>query len=314
MQIDLPIDVDALPDISPPRKTVPTQNSHPRQKAKSSSTECCSPCPGVRVEIPEGKTPHSAYPFALHDQFGDPWDYTMQQGQLTLYARKCEPVLPHQKQCSGCRQLAEDNRLQGILDRMNEGVHNNAHLIYHSIGGLISIVRKRTAEIRTLKLRRVNDAEKLAGKLGVIDELKQWVMAVGSGKVERVDRLVRVNMAQKGGLRGLLNLYDHAAQKHYRPRNYTEEDYLRGLLLWRLGGARLVGIGHHALGLPSETMLRQHRVLPPLLVSPSSPKLNEVEENVQNVFAPIQMALATAILRVVHQVLMLDELKVEERP
>ena len=123
-----------------------------------------------------------------------------------------------------------------------------------------------------------------------------------------------VNMARKGGLRGLLNLYDRAAQKLYRPRNYTEEDYLHGLLLWRLGGARLAGIGHRALGLPSETTLRRHRVLPPLLVSPSSPKLNEVEENVQNVFAPIQTALTTAILRVVHQVLMLDELKVEERP
>lgn len=111
MQIDLPIDVDALPDISPPRKTVPTQNSHPRQKAKASSLDDCSPCPGVRVEIPEGMIPHSAYPFALHDQFGDPWDYTMRQGQLTLYVRKCEPVLPHQKQCSGCGQLAEDNQL-----------------------------------------------------------------------------------------------------------------------------------------------------------------------------------------------------------
>ena len=120
-------------------------------------------------------------------------------------------------------------------------------------------------------------------------------------------------MAQKGGLEGLLNLYDCAAQKLYHPRNYTEEDYLCGLLLWRLGRARLAGIGHCALGLPSETMLQQHRVLPPLLVSPSSPKLNEVKENVQNVFAPIQTALATAIPRVVHQVLMLDELKVKQR-
>ena len=111
MQIDLPIDVDALPDISPPRKTVPTQNSHPRQKAKASGLDDCSPCPGVRVEIPKGMIPHSAYPFALHDQFGNSWDYTMQQGQLTLYVRKCEPVLPHQKQCSGCHQLAEDNQL-----------------------------------------------------------------------------------------------------------------------------------------------------------------------------------------------------------
>lgn len=59
-------------------------------------------------------------------------------------------------------------------------------------------------------------------------------------------------------MRGLLNLYDRTAQKLYCPRNYTEEDYLCGLLLWQLGGARLAGIGHHALGLPSETTLRHH--------------------------------------------------------
>ena len=34
----------------------------------------------------------------------------------------------------------------------------------------------------------------------MIDKLKQWVMVVGSGKVEHVDCLVQVNIAQKGGL------------------------------------------------------------------------------------------------------------------
>jgi hypothetical protein len=73
---------------------------------------------------------------------------------------------------------------------MNKGVHENTHLVYHSIGGLVSIVQRKTEEIKTLKLCRLNDAKKLAGKTVAIDELKQWVMAVGSRKVERVDRLV----------------------------------------------------------------------------------------------------------------------------
>ena len=33
-----------------------------------------------------------------------------------------------------------------------------------------------------------------------LDDMKQWVMAVGSGKVEQVDCLVRVNLARKGGI------------------------------------------------------------------------------------------------------------------
>jgi len=120
-----------------------------------------------------------------------------------------------------------------------------------------------------------------------------------------------VNLARKGGMRGLLNLYECAAQKLYHPRNYTEEDYLQGLLLWRLGGARLAGIGHHALNLPSESSLRRWKVLPPLVISPSFPTAQEVEENVKNMFAPIFSVLEAAE-DVVHQVLMFDELKVEE--
>lgn len=91
---------------------------------------------------------------------------------------------------------------------MEGGVHEYSNLVYHSIGGLIEIIQQKVGKVRTLKLRILNDARKLANKAKVIDEFKQWVMAVGSGRVERVDRLVRVNLAQRGGMRNLLNLYE----------------------------------------------------------------------------------------------------------
>ncbi|KAF8874102.1 hypothetical protein CPB84DRAFT_1817929 [Gymnopilus junonius] len=144
--------------------------------------------------------------------------------------------------------------------------------------------------IHTLKLKVLNNARKLVGKAKAIDEYKQWVMAIGSGHVERVDHLVRVNLAHR------------AAVGIYKPRNYTEVDHLRGLLMWRLGGAQLAGIGQHALHLPSLTTLRRNM-----------PTLEEVTQNVKNVFAPI-MSLLTKDKKIVHQVLMFDELKVEEHP
>ncbi|EDQ99375.1 uncharacterized protein LACBIDRAFT_316580 [Laccaria bicolor S238N-H82] len=183
-----PIDVDALPDeMDALPNALPMAMDGPRNQKVDPKVPPPGkrPCPGVHVEISEGKSAHSAYPFGLHDELGDPWDYSVRRGRLTLHARSCENLSTHQKQCDGCYQLASDSRLQGILDRMNKGVHENAHLVYHSIGSLVSIVRRKTEEIRTLKLRRLNDAEKLAGKTVAIDELKQWVMAVGSGKVER---------------------------------------------------------------------------------------------------------------------------------
>jgi len=162
-----------------------------------------------------------------------------------------------------------------------------------------------------LRLRRLNDAKKLAGKAIALDDMKRWVMAVGSGKVERVDRLVRVNLARKGGIRNLLDLYDRAAKQVYHPRNYTEEDDLRGLLLWRLGGARVAGIAHHALNLPSLSTLRRCAIIPQLLISALAPMRLDVETNVISNFEGIYELLKTH--QVVHQIFMLDELKIEER-
>jgi len=167
----LPIDVDALSE------TLPMAMDGPKNQKIDHEVPLLGKhsCPGVYIEIPEGKSTHSAYPFGLHDELGDPWDYLVQRGHLSLHTRSCKNLLTHQKQCDGCYLLASDPCLQGILDRMNKGVHENAHLVYHSIGSLVSIVWRKTEEIKTLKLRRLNDAEKLAGKTVVIDELKQWV-------------------------------------------------------------------------------------------------------------------------------------------
>jgi hypothetical protein len=106
--------------------------------------------------------------------------------------------------------LYENGNLQGVLCWIETGVHKNTHLAYHSIGGLVTLVRQRVGEVKALRLRKLNDAQKLAGKAVALDDMKQWVMAVGSGKVECVDRLVWVNLARKGGIRNLLDLYDHA--------------------------------------------------------------------------------------------------------
>ena len=271
-------------------------------------------CPGIKIDIPLGKSAHSSYPFALHEQYSDPWNYSVTDGQLVLHSRQCmQNVLAKESQCLPCRRLTENSRLEGIISRMEGGVHEYSNLVYHSIGGLIKIIRRKVSEVRSLKLKVLNDARKLANKARVIDEFKQWVMAVGSGRVERVDRLVRVNLARRGGMRNLLNLYEQAAQGLYKPKNFTEEDHLRGLLLWRLGGARLAGIGNRALSLPSLSMLRRNTILPSLVVSPSKPSLKEIKENVVNIFAPIK-SLLTAEKNIVHQVLMFDKLKIEERP
>jgi hypothetical protein len=103
----------------------------------------------------------------------------------------------------------------------------------------------------------------------------------------------------------------NAAAQVYKPKNYTERDYLRGLLLWRLGGARLAGIANRMLGLPAVNSLRRHATIANLSPSVSRPTKAEVEKNLDACFADVADLVKKA--KIVHQVLMVDELKVEER-
>ena len=135
-----PIDVDSLPD-------------YPLHTEKTISNSINRPCEGFVVDLPHGISPHSAYPFGLHDELGDPWDYSVTQGILVLRARCCENVrVEGTKQCRGCKLLAESSLLKGVLDRLRMGVHENVRLVYHGVGGLAKIVRQKNGQVQALRL------------------------------------------------------------------------------------------------------------------------------------------------------------------
>ena len=104
-----PIDMDAWDDAHPMR-----------------STSLHKQCQGFKPDLPLGRTPHSSYPFGLHDQLNDPWDYSVTNGVLVLRSRKCTPdvTLDSEEHCQHCRSLMEDANIQGILRRMEIGVQS----------------------------------------------------------------------------------------------------------------------------------------------------------------------------------------------
>lgn len=300
--VDLPINVDTLPDVV----------NFPSPRGQLGKVMPIT-CVGVHVKIPPGKSIHTLYPFGLHEQYGDSWDYEVIGGQLTLRARNClKSVSGKDSRCKECDLLTDNAKLFGILDRMQKGVHKNAPYAFHGVGGLVTIAREKTNQINVLRLRKLNDARKIIAKSGALSNHKEWIMAIGSGKVERVERLVKAAIAQKRGIRALLKMHNDAAQTVYRTRTFTEEDQLRGRLLWRLGGARVADIGFKSLALPSLRTLRKMDLMPALIASPSHPSPSEVEANTVASTTMISEILKSA--KVVHQVLMLDEIKVEERP
>ncbi|KAJ7170425.1 hypothetical protein C8R43DRAFT_1120856 [Mycena crocata] len=106
-------------------------------------------------------------------------------------------------------------------------------------------------------------------------------MAVASGKVERVAQLVRACFNNNVGIRGLVERYQRACEAVYNPKGFSEDDMMLGLLILRLGGARLAGIIHRVIGLPGLSTLRKNTIIRPLRASPGVPTLAEIEENLE---------------------------------
>ena len=130
--------------------------------------------------------------------------------------------------------------------------------------------------------------------------------------------LVQAALKNGTGIGSIIEQYKRASEKLYKPKGYTSEDIMQSIVLLRLGGARVAEFAHRSLALPSLTTIRRNTVLPSLVVSPSTPLLADVEKNILSCFSAFESAgalseLASKSDKIIHQVLMLDELAIEKR-
>jgi hypothetical protein len=73
------------------------------------------------------------------------------------------------------------------------------------------------------------------------------------------------------GACGLMMLYSKAVKGYYSPKSFTEEEDMKAILMWRLGGNRLAEINHRANNSPSTTYLRPRSTVPPIIPSRNKP-------------------------------------------
>jgi hypothetical protein len=214
--------------------------------------------------------------------------------------------------CTPCEDLLSNDNLHGILERIAGEIHESTPLIFMPVSGLIATARRKIENLRTVKLLTLNDTRKLLAVLAELEEHKQFVMAVASGQVTRVAQLVKACLNNHAGIRGVLERYWRACNEVYNPKGFVEDEKMLMLLILRLGGARLAGIVHRALGLPGLTTIRANTVIRPLRASPGMPTIEEIQANIYACAEgePTSYGPPT----IVHRVLMLDEIHVEERP
>jgi hypothetical protein len=147
-----------------------------------------------------------------------------------------------------------------------------------------SFVVKTNYLIEFYRLRGLNQAKKLLVKAAALSDHKRLLMAIASERASRVDRLINIGLRQKKGARGLLASYMAAAEGYYNPKSFTEEEDMKALLLWKLGGNRVAEINHRANHAPSVSYLRTRSTVPPIVPSHGQPTVIQVTANVEATF------------------------------
>ena len=268
-------------------------------------------CPGYRLTFPLGQQGHTSYPFALHTVLSLPWDYKTCHDGFFVISHSCTGMIEGNGRCKQCDDLGKNEKLKKIVGRYTDGVHENAQLVYHGIGGLVNIVRRKTLANDLLRAHRLNDLKKLVGQVGVIDEHKQMLLALSSQRIPRVDHVLRMGFRRGAGIHTILERVKKAAAGTYHPKGFDEEDDLQALLFLRLGGARVADVAHRIFGTPSVKAIRTRTAIPQILASPSFPTHYEIEHNITACFEGVLEIVGGSTL---HGVLMFDEIAIEKRP
>jgi hypothetical protein len=209
----------------------------------------------------------------------------------------------------------QNKTLEGMLTRLEEGVNEKLAFAYHSFRGLIEILHRKNRQIEFYRLRGLNQARRLLSRTTALSDQKRLLMAIASGKVNRVDRLIAIGLGQKKGVRGLLEAYLEAATGVYKPKSFTEEEDMKNILIWRLSGNRVAHINHRANGAQSVSYLRRRSTVPLLIPSHAQPTVEQVQKNLEATLGGVLDVLHSRVQSggVLHAVVMFDELATEKR-
>ncbi|KAK0452007.1 uncharacterized protein EV420DRAFT_1645958 [Desarmillaria tabescens] len=274
-------------------------------------------CQGYLPTFPPDKSPHMLYPFALHDELSLPWDYESRNGILRLHAQTCQYQLDDSngmESCLSCIKLGQEPILKGIELCAVEGTHENTTLSYRGFGELTKKFHQKNKQINNMRLKHLNMKRKLLSCTRELDNYKQLILQIGHGNFTNAEKLIRIALKNKKGIKRILDLYKAASQGVYHPKSFTEEEEMLAILIWRLGGIHLAEIAHRALGLPSMTTIQHHSTVPSIIPSYGQPSLTEIEKNIAACFESILSVLQSLPAGVLQVILMFDEIAVEKRP
>ncbi|KAF8325390.1 uncharacterized protein EI90DRAFT_2976367 [Cantharellus anzutake] len=149
------------------------------------------PCQGIRIDVPEGRSPFLEWPWKEQAELAMAWDIHTKNGILTLHAPTClQLTLWVNEPCQECQLLQNNQRLCHIQDRIHRGIPKTTPYKYLGMSGLIEILRWKDRQIDSLKLKCLNTNRKLDLLMTSNLDYKRFVMAVGECNVPHLNQLV----------------------------------------------------------------------------------------------------------------------------
>jgi hypothetical protein len=116
-------------------------------------------CHGIYIPITSRMTLYTAYPFGLHERAVLPWNIHSNNKGLHLQSSGCHgSARSGQPCCFDCQELHSNKILEGILERMENGVHENAPYAYQPIVGLRKILEQKNSSLDVMRVGKMNTA------------------------------------------------------------------------------------------------------------------------------------------------------------
>ncbi|KAJ7442126.1 hypothetical protein FB451DRAFT_1105911 [Mycena latifolia] len=145
-----------------------------------------------------------------------------------------------------------------------------------------------------------------------IADYKRFMDAVAEMNIPRLQQLVSVGLRRGASPSAIIRMMQSALEGVYRPHPVLDSRTLDiALMVYRLGGRKLLYAVNHGLGLPSLRTLRNHMAFTKIMPTVGTISVSDIIHNINEVLLKPRKAAGKEGLRGVS--LLIDEVALEER-
>ncbi|KDQ54169.1 hypothetical protein JAAARDRAFT_182553 [Jaapia argillacea MUCL 33604] len=250
-------------------------------------------CPGIPLRWPRDHF-FESYPFQRHEYSPSTIGYQFcaveQNGQsFRVRSKHCNMYLVSDgSPCLQCQSVTKEvERLASMAAKVS--AHTNHKYLTHE--QLRELLKERDETILALKRESLNLGQRCASLMQRVQDCRRFLMAVATGDVPRLQQLIRQALKEGASLSKIISKLKDSLLGIYHARGYDTTDFDIALLVFHLGGRKLLYALSHYISIPSITAIKNHKTFTRIMPSPGVPTLDEVLFNMRENFLPRAKAL-----------------------